>query len=50
MRFERDGVKKKLKNIKASGAPGPDKVWSRVLHDMAEILATPLTIIVNRLM
>ena len=50
VRFERDEAERKLKNIKASGAPGPDKVWSRVLHDMAEILATPLTIIFNRLM
>ena len=50
VRFERGEVEGKLKNIKASGAPGPDKVWSRVLHDMAEILAGPLTIIYNRLM
>jgi hypothetical protein len=50
VRFERDEVERNLKNIKASGAPGPDKVWSKVLHDMAEILATPLTIIFNRLM
>ena len=50
VRFEREEVSRKLKNIKASGAPGPDKVGSRVLHDMVEILATPLTIIFNRLM
>jgi signal recognition particle subunit SEC65 len=50
VRFEKEEVEKKLKNIKASGAPGPDKVWSRVLHDMADILAGPLTIIFNKLM
>ena len=50
IRFEREGVEKKLKNIKQSGAPGPDKVWSKVLHDMADILAGPLADIYNRLM
>jgi hypothetical protein len=28
-RFDREEVEKKLKNIKASGTPGPDKAWSR---------------------
>jgi hypothetical protein len=50
IRFEREEVEKKLKNIKQSGAPGPDKVWSRVLHDMADILAGPLATIYNKLM
>jgi hypothetical protein len=42
--LKREEVEKKLKNIKASGAPGPHKVWSRVLHDMAVLLAGLLTI------
>ena len=50
MRFEEGEVVKKLKRIKASGAPGPDKVWSRVLHDMADALGKPLSIIYNKLM
>ena len=50
IRFEREEVEKKLKNIKQSGAPGPDKVWSRVLHDMADTLAEPLAAIYNKLM
>ena len=48
--FRKEDVEKKLRNIKATGAPGPDKVWSKVLHDMADLLAGPLTIIYNRLM
>jgi ribonuclease P/MRP protein subunit RPP40 len=50
VRFEREEVEKKLRNIKASGAPGPDKLWSKVLHDMADVLAGPLTIIFGKLM
>ena len=50
VRFEVGEVEKKLKNIKASGAPGPDRLWSKVLHDMADVLAGPLAIIYNRLM
>ena len=48
-RFERKEVEKKLKNIKASGTPGPDKAWSRVLHYMADLLPGPLTIIFTKL-
>ena len=50
VRFEREEVEKKLRKVKSSGAPGPDGLWSKVLHDMAEVLAVPLTIIFNRLM
>ena len=50
VRFEREEVEKKLKSIKASGAPGPDGLWSKVLHAMADILAEPLATIYNRLM
>ena len=50
MRFEVEEVERKLKNIKADGAPGPDRVWSKVLHTMADILAGPLAIIYNKLM
>ena len=49
-KFAREEVEKKLKGIKVTGAPGPDKVWSKVLHDMADLLAGPLTIIYNKLM
>ena len=50
IRFGVEEVEKKLKNIKANGAPGPDRVWSKVLHSMADILAGPLAIIYNKLM
>ena len=50
LRFEVEEVEKKLKNLKSCGAPGPDRVWSKVLHSMADILAGPLAIIYNKLM
>ena len=50
MRFGVEEVQKKLRNIKTCGAPGPDRVWSKVLHSMADILAGPLAIIYNRLL
>ena len=50
IKFEEEEVERKLRNIKQTGAPGPDKVWSKVLHDMADILAGPLAIIYNKLM
>ena len=50
VRFEGKEVEKKLRNLKTSGAPGPDILWSKVLHDMADVLAGPLAIIFNRLM
>ena len=50
VRFTSEEVRKKLRKIKATGAPGPDRVWSKVLHDMADLLAEPLSIIYNRLM
>ena len=43
-------VKVKLKKLKPSSAPGPDKVWTRVLHDLAEQLSGPLAIIFGRLL
>ena len=50
LRFEVEEVQKKLKKLKSCGAPGPDRVWSKVLHSMADILAGPLAIIYNKLM
>ena len=48
--FEREEVVKKLRNIKQTGAPGPDLVWSKVLHATAEHLGEPLALIFNKLM
>ena len=43
MQFQAGKVEKKLKQLKPSAAPGPDRVWTRVLHTMAEVLANPLS-------
>ena len=43
MQFQAGKVEKKLKQLKPSAAPGPDRVWTRVLHTMAEALAKPFT-------
>ena len=43
-------LKRSWKNIKAAGAPGQVKVWSKVLQNMADLLAGPLTTIYSSLM
>ena len=48
-RFEPDEVKKKLVKLKPSAAPGPDGVWTRILHKMADVLAKPLSLIFTKL-
>ena len=48
--FVADNVKEKLSKLKPSAAPGPDKVWTRVLHSLAAELASPLAIIYTRLL
>ena len=50
MQFTESKVRKKLKDLKPSAAPGPDRVWTRVLHTMADVLAYPLAIIFGKLM
>ena len=50
MQFQAGKVEKKLKQLKPSAALGPDRVWTRVLHTMAEVLANPLSVIFGRLM
>ena len=42
MLFQAGKVKKKLKELRPSAAPGPDRVMTRVLHTMADVLASPL--------
>ena len=43
-------VRKKLSGLKPSAAPGPDKVWARVLHSLADVLAEPLAYVYNKLL
>ena len=43
-------VRKKLAGLKPSSAPGPDKVWAKVLHSLADVLAHPLSIVYSKLL
>ena len=41
-------VKQKLKKLRPDSAPGPDKLWPRVLQRLSDVLAKPLAIIYTR--
>ena len=41
-------IKKKLLMLKKSAAPGPDRLWPRELHSLADSLSSPLSIIYTR--
>ena len=41
-------VKSKLEKLRPDSAPGPDKLWPRVLVKLADILAKPLAIVYTR--
>ena len=41
-------VQKKLERLKPSSAPGPDKLWPRVLQKAARSLSFPLAIIYTK--
>ena len=43
-----EAVKKKLKNLDINKAQGPDKVPAKVLKELSEELALPLTILYNK--
>ena len=43
-------VKEKLAKIRPNSAPGPDKIFPRIVHNLKEELSIPLTIIFNRSM
>lgn len=46
--FTAGKVKKKLETLKPTSAPGPDKIWARVLHDLADVLALPLAMVFTK--
>ena len=46
----RDRLKKKLLALKPKSAPGPDKIWARVAHDLATELSIPLAMIYTKCM
>lgn len=41
-------VKKKLDKLKPNSAPGPDKLWPRVLQKLSSVIAFPLSIVYTR--
>ena len=41
-------VRKKLEKLKPSSAPGPDKLWPRVLHKLSSVIALPLSIVYTK--
>ena len=46
----KEKVRKKLADLKPSSAPGPDKVWARILQKLADELAEPLSFIFTKLL
>ena len=46
----KEKVRKKLAALKPSSAPGPDKVWAKVLHSLSDVFAEPLSIVFSRLL
>ena len=48
--FTGEKVKEKLARLKPSAAPGPDKVWAKVLHSLADVLAEPLALVFSKLL
>ena len=46
----KDKVKEKLAKLKPTAAPGPDKVWAKVLHSLADVLAEPLEHVFTKLL
>ena len=41
-------VQQKLTKLKPNSAPGPDRLWPRILGRLAEVIALPLSMIYNR--
>ena len=48
--FTKEKVKTKLNKLKPSSAPGPDKIWPKVLNKLASTLSIPLATIFNSCM
>ena len=48
--FTSEKVREKLTKLKPSAAPGPDKIWAKVLHSLADVLAEPLAHVYKKLL
>ena len=46
--IEEEQVQRKLNNLNPNKSPGPDKIFPRVLKELSEELAKPLTILFNK--
>ena len=46
--FLRGKVKKKLDDLTPTSAPGPDRLWPRVLCNLSDVLSEPLAIIYSK--
>ena len=43
-----DMVEKKLKNLKPSSAPGPDRLWPRILQRISKVISVPLSLVYSK--
>ena len=48
VQFTPEIVLKKLKKLNPDSAPGPDGIWTRVIHTMADVICGPLSIIYSK--
>ena len=46
--FTPDSVLKKLKKLNPNSAPGPDGLWTRIIHSTADVICKPLAIIYTK--
>ena len=46
--FTEEKVRVKLLKLKQNSAPGPDRLWPRVLHKLSSVISLPLSIIYTR--
>ena len=50
VKFTNENVKEKLTGCNPSAAPGQDKVWAKVLHSLADVLAESLAFVYTKLL
>ena len=48
MEFTVEDVKKKLDKLKPDKSPGPDSIHPKILHELSDVLAKPLTILFQK--